>query len=103
MLSLEDKDEEFIEEYKRVITNKDISDAEDITSTELGVPDPYLDMELGIQRGEDLQHANVKRRGVGEDGTPLGVANNNPLLDSLKYEVEFIDGQIEFLTANLIA
>ena len=103
MLSLEDKDEEFIEEYKRVITNKDISDAEDITSTELGVPDPYLDMELGIQRGEDLQHANVKRRGVGEDGTPLGVANNNPLLDSLKYEVEFIDGQIEVLTANLIA
>jgi hypothetical protein len=103
ILSLENEDEEFIEEYKRVITDKDLKDAEDVTSKELGIPDPYLDMELGLNRGDELQHATVKRRAMGEDGTPIGVANNNPLLDDRKYEVEFIDGQIEILTANVIA
>ena len=33
----------------------------------------------------------------------MGVANNNPILDTRQYEVEFLDGQVEILTANLIA
>ena len=104
VLSLEDEDEEFINEYKRVIDNKDIKDAEAIGVIEIGEKDPYLHMELGLQREEEgIQHARVKRRALDDDGKPIGVASNNPILDSRLYEVEYIDGRIETLTANIIA
>jgi hypothetical protein len=37
---------------------------------EIGEIDPYLNMELGLPRGEDnsLQHAHIKRRAVNVDG-----------------------------------
>ena len=37
------------------------------------------------------------------DGKPIGIANNNPLLDSRQYEVEYIDGTTEVISANIIA
>ena len=37
------------------------------------------------------------------EGKPKGVPNNNPLLDQQQYVVEFMDGRIEVLTANIIA
>ena len=104
LLSLEDEDAEFIEEYRRVIQNKDIGEAEQIDIAEIGETDAYLDMELGIQREEEgIHHARVKRRALDNEGKPIGVANNNPILDSRLYEVEYIDGRIETLTANIIA
>ena len=62
-------------------------------------------MQLGIPRGpdEELQHAQVKRRAVDEHGKPKGVARDNPLMDTRQYEVGFLDGEIEIMTANLIA
>ena len=33
----------------------------------------------------------------------MGVANNNPILDTREYVVEFMDGHEETMTANLIA
>ena len=33
----------------------------------------------------------------------MGVRNNNPLLDSREYQVEFPDGATDTFTANLIA
>ena len=66
--------------------------------------DPYLNMEIGLPRGDDdnLMHATVKRRVVDDDGVPIGKANKNPILDSRMYEVEFMDGTMEKLTANVI-
>ena len=62
-------------------------------------------MELGIRLTDEepLQHARVKRRAVDDEGRPLGVPSNNPLLDHRQYEVEFLDGRTEVLTANIIA
>ena len=37
------------------------------------------------------------------DGEPIGKAHKNPLLDSRQFEVEYIDGTIEILSANIIA
>jgi hypothetical protein len=37
------------------------------------------------------------------EGRPIGRPSTNPLLDSRQYEVEFMDGEIEILTANIIA
>ena len=37
------------------------------------------------------------------DGKPLGVPGHNPLLDNRVCKVEFVDGEVEILTANVIA
>ena len=37
------------------------------------------------------------------DDVPIGKANVNPILDTRKYEVEFEDGTIEILSANVLA
>jgi hypothetical protein len=62
-------------------------------------------MELGLPRGQDdeLAYARVKRRAVDVEGKPVGRPSTNPLLDSRQYEVEFMDGDTEILTANIIA
>ena len=104
ILSLDDEDDEFIEEFKRVIDDKELKDIDVMMNRESGTRDTYLNMELGFQRDEEgLHYARVKRRVIDADGTPVGVPNNNPLLDSRQYEVEFADGRSETLTANVIA
>ena len=101
-LSLNEEDDEFAEEFKRVISDSSIPDAEEYTPDTF---DGYLNMEIGLPRGQDdeLLHAKVKRRAVDEDGKPVGKASNNPLTDTRQYEVEFDDGSIEILSANIIA
>ena len=104
LVSIHDEDPEFIREFTRVIDSGDVPEAEDLTSGEIGTTDPYLGMELGIRRDEeDTYHARVKRRKTDAEGKPVGTAHNNPLLDSREYEIEYIDGRIETMTANLIA
>jgi hypothetical protein len=67
--------------------------------------DHYLNMELAMPRGPEnsMEYAKVKRRVVDQDGVPVGVANQNPLLDTRQYEVEWYDGRKEILFANTIA
>ncbi len=48
-------------------------------------------------------YAKVKRRVRDEEGNPVGRADNNPLLDSRKYKVEYVNRHVEELTANAIA
>ena len=47
--------------------------------------------------------ARVKRRTVDVEGRPIGRASNTPMLDTRRYEVEFLDGEIVVYTANIIA
>ena len=62
-------------------------------------------MEVGLPRGPDgeLQHAIIKKRRIDNDGEDIGQANKNPLLGSREFEVEYLDGTTEYLTANIIA
>ena len=61
-------------------------------------------MELDIRRDDEgLHRARVKKRSVDQDGRPIGRPSNNPLLDSRRYKVEYLDGTTEVLTANIIA
>ena len=105
VLSLEDEDQEFLDEYRRIIDNETLKHADNYEDVEIGQNDPYLNMELGIRLTdeESLQHARVKQRAVDDEGRPLGVPSNNPLLDHRQYKVEFLDGRTEVLTANIIA
>ena len=63
LLSLENEDEELLDEFNRVIKYSDLAEAEDerVKSSKYGVEDSYLDMELGIRRDDEgLHHARVK-------------------------------------------
>lgn len=99
------EDEEFQKEFARIIDDPGLKHEDEDYHAEYGKPDPYLNMELGLPRGPDdeLAHARVKRRAVDEAGTPIGKPADNPMLDSRQYEVEFMDGSKETLTANIIA
>ena len=102
LLSLEDEDDEFIQEYSRVIDSDHVKHIDDL---HIGKDNNYIGMELGIRRHIDgpLEHAVVKKRKTDIEGKPLGTSNNIPILDHSQYEVEYLDGQIETLTANQIA
>lgn len=68
--------------------------------------DEYINMEVGLSRGADdhLERATVNKRALDVDGRQyIGKAHKNPLLDTRKFEVEFDDGTIEVLMANIIA
>ena len=91
LLSLENEDDKFLDEFNQVIKDSDLAEAEDDrdTHSEYGVEDSYLGMALGIRRDDEgLHHAKVKRRVVDEDNKPIGRPSNNPLPDSRKYEVK---------------
>ena len=47
--------------------------------------------------------SNSKEKALELNGEPIGKAHKNPLLDSRQFEVEYIDGTTEILSANIIA
>lgn len=65
--------------------------------------DNYLNAEVVLPRGGSLSQGKVLRRLYGEDLKPIGLRNNNPILDTREYEVQFEDGEVSTYQANLIA
>ena len=52
---------------------------------------------------DGLIHAIVGRRKLDDEGKDVGNMKNNPLLDTITYEVEFDESTTEVLTANIIS
>ena len=65
--------------------------------------DQYAGAEVILPIGDSMMNAKVRKRKRELDGSLLGKANFNPILDTRTYEVEFADGQTAELTANVIA
>ena len=61
-----------------------------------------MKVPLPHPKGE-MQQATVKRRKKNDDGTLRGTSNDNPLLDTREYEVEFEDGSYSEYSANVLA
>merc|ERR1712197_195011 len=55
------------------------------------------------RKGDGPEFARVKKRLRDANGIPIGNANDNPLLDTRIYEVEYLDGYKASLSANEIA
>ena len=102
----EDEDPGFFDEFTTAIDDARLKHADDdfAQATEV-TSDPYVGMEMAMLRGAEgkFVHATLRKQVRGDDGTPVRVAHDNPLLDSRKSEVEYVDGHVEELTANLIA
>ena len=97
-----DSDEDFRAEFDQVFNSKDIPEADDFTPEVMN--DTYLNMELALPRDSGgPTFAKVTKRLRDANGIPIGTANDNPLLDTRIYEVEFMDGHSAALSANAIA
>ena len=65
--------------------------------------DTYISAQVLLPIGDSHQRAVVKKRARDDNDNPIGIKNNNPILDTRAYEVEFSDGSIDVLSANAIA
>ena len=65
--------------------------------------DKYLNAEVTLPRGSFMEAARVKRRKIESDGRRIGRSNQNPILDTHEYAVEFPDGAEAEYSANVIA
>ena len=71
----------------------------------MATKDQYINMEVNINRGDEncVERATVKRRALDLNGEPIGIAHKNSLLDSRQFQVEYLNGTTEILSANIIA
>ena len=97
-----ENDDDFREEFETVYNSDNIKEADEATPDILN--DTYLGMELALPRdGEGPEYARVTKRLRDKDGLPIGTANDNPIIDTRLYEVEYLDGHKASLAANAIA
>ncbi len=63
----------------------------------------YISAQFLLSKGYNLVLARVIKRKQENNGNTIGHSNNNPLLDTRVYAVQFPDGTEQEYTANLIA
>ena len=81
--------------------NNAIPEADDFTPEVL--EDTYLNMEVALPRdGKGPEFAKVTKWLRDANGLPIGTANDNSILDSRVYKVEYLDGHKASLAANTI-
>ncbi len=64
--------------------------------------DTYLQAQLSLPKADGYKAATVLCRKHDIHGNPIGMANQNPILDTRIYEVQFTDGHVEEYAANVI-
>ena len=99
---LADDDEDFQNKFARVFDNTDVKEDDDQFTPDSY--DNYINMELALdQGGEQPKYARVKKRLKDNQCQSIGIASDNPILDTRMYEVESQDGHTAALEVNLIA
>ena len=78
------------------------------TGIDKGIPTPeqgenYVGVSIMLPWGETSACGKVISRKKDAEGNPIGRADTNPVKDSCTYEVQFPDGEVAELTANVIA
>jgi Reverse transcriptase (RNA-dependent DNA polymerase) len=97
-------DQEFAEEHEAAIADDAVREADEDFTPEV-YDDNYLNMEvaLPVGAGDDVRAGRVTKRMRDASGNPVGTAHDNPMLDTRLYEVTFVDGSTQALSANAIA
>eukprot|EP00957_Ditylum_brightwellii_P187863 14303403-Ditylum_brightwellii.AAC.1 len=90
----------FYEEYKDddepVCVTPDIKDGVDATGRLLNtmpVYDLFLNAEVSLQLGDDVRIGKVTQRAIRPDRTNTGTYDNNPMMNTMIYDVDFPGGQ----------
>ena len=95
-----EEDLDFMEVFQHVINNQSMPEQDDNFTSDV-FDDTYLHMEIALPRGgdqEDTQFAKVVKQLHNKEERLIGVAKDNPMLDTHEYEVEFLDGHHESLS-----
>ena len=96
-----DGDKDFQNEFSRVFDNTDVKEYDDQFTPDSY--DNYLNMELALDwGGKQPEYARVKKRLKDNQGRPIGIALDNPIVDTRMYEVEYQDSQTAAKSANVI-
>ena len=98
-----EEDPDFTQEFLEVVSNNELKEADETFTPD--VYDTYLNMELAIPQEDSLEPrlARVTKQLKDANGLPIGLANENPILDMTMYKVEYLDGERASLAANNIA
>ena len=91
------------EDPRQVPDIEDTVDANGRLLNEQPAYDRIINAEVHLQLGDNYQKAKVIGRAIGPDGLVAGEYDDNPMLNSIVYDVEFPDGTIREYSANLIA
>jgi hypothetical protein len=65
--------------------------------------DKLINAEIIVQQGDKLQLRQVERRSMNDNGKTIGTYCDNPILNSIVYEVQFPDGELREYVANILA
>ena len=97
-------DLDFLDKFHNVVSNPEVPEADQQFTPDV-FGDQYLNMELALPHGDEAtpQYAKVTKRLRDANGIPIGTADENPILDTRMYKVEFMDGTKQSLSANSIA
>ena len=64
--------------------------------------DCLLNTEIQLQLDDEIALGKVGHRVLGPEGIVVRKYDNNPILNSMTYEVEFVNGQVREYTTNVI-
>ena len=84
-------------------SDSDPVDEEGVPTFEHSLGDTLVNAEVLMPQGDNRVKCKVKQRHVGDNGQVTGQFNENPLLNSIIYDVEFPDGSVREYGANIIA
>ena len=65
--------------------------------------DQYVNAEILLPRGDKMARDQVVCLKHDANGNPIGRSNQNPILNTRLYEVEFLGGEMSELAANIIS
>ena len=91
------------EDEPQDIVDEDPVDRNGVPIFENSFGDTLINAEVLLPQGEEMQKARVRKRRIGLDGNEIGSYDENPMLNSLIYEVQFPDGSVREYGANVIA
>lgn len=92
-----------VEEPHLEIPEADCVDSTGKPILQQSLADTLIHSEVLLPHGENLHMAKVLRRSMDKAGKVVGKPSDNPLLNTLMYDVEFPDGNIKKYAANIIA
>jgi hypothetical protein len=98
-----ENNENFYNEFIRIVNDDELPEVDEEFTPDM-LDDMYINMELALPRdGDGPEFARVTKHLRDANRIPIGVANENPILDTHIYEVEYVDGHRASLAANAIA
>jgi hypothetical protein len=98
--------EEYQDDFEEPRTIPEVEDTVDSNGRLLEQQPMYdrlINAEVQIQLGDEMCSGKVLRRSLGPDRRTAGIYDDNPMLNSVIYDIKFPDSQTKEYAANMIA